>query len=85
MKINLERTLRIVLALLAVFLLVAGSYSEYKVYDNPQEQLGLRNFTDISGYQLVQDATFSGTIRIDGDLYSTYNRAAPKGKIACPT
>lgn len=85
MKVTLERILQIILALVAVILLAAGSDREYKVYDNPREEFGLRSYTVITAFQLVEDATFSGTIRKGDELFSTYNREAPKGKMACPT
>ena len=85
MKITFQRILQVGLGLLAVVFLVAGGYRSHKVYDQAKEEFGLRNFSDISEYQLVQDATFSGTIRKWGELYSTYDRTGPKGKIACPT
>lgn len=85
MRPLLERIFQILVALIAVIFLLAGSFREYKVYDNPQQEFGLRNYTHISEYQLVEDATFSGTIRKGADLFSTYNRAEPKGKMACPT
>ncbi len=85
MKAGLGRTVRIALALLAVALLVAGSSREHKVYDNPKEEYGLRSYSDISEYQLVVDATFSGTIRRGSELFRTYDRTGPKGKTPCPT
>jgi hypothetical protein len=85
MRSLLERVFQILVALIAVMMLIAGSFREHKVYDNPKQEYGLRNYIYISEYQLVEDATFSGTIRRDADLYSTYNRAEPKGKMACPT
>jgi len=85
MKPVLERALQIILSLIAITLLAAGSLREHKVYEKSQEQFGLRNFVDIGEYQLVEDATFSGTIRKGDELFSTYNRAVPKGKMACPT
>ncbi|MBZ5497449.1 MAG: hypothetical protein LAP85_13695 [Acidobacteriia bacterium] len=85
MKITRERILQIVLGLAAVIFLIAGSYREHKVYDKSKEEFGLRSYTGISEYKLVEDATFSGTIRKWGELYSTYDRAVPKGKMACPT
>ncbi len=81
----LLRLLQILLAVIAIGLIAAGSSIEYKVYDNPAQQFGLRSFTEVRAIQLVEDATFSGTIRIGDELFSTYNRAAPKGKMACPT
>ena len=85
MKAILQRSLQILLVAAAISLLAAGYYREHKVYDNPKEEYGLRNYAVISEFQLVEDATFSGTIRKGGELFSTYNRAEPKGKIACPT
>lgn len=85
MRSLLERIFQILVALIAVIMLIAGSFREHKVYDNPQQEYGLRNYTHISEYQLVEDATFSGTIRRGTDLFSAYNRAESKGKMACPT
>ncbi len=85
MKHAFERVLQILLSLIALALLAAGSVREHKVYERPEAQFGLRDFTNISEYQLIEDATFSGTIRKGDELFSTYNRAAPKGKMACPT
>jgi hypothetical protein len=85
MRGSLVRIIQVILGLLAVGFLVAGNYREHKVYDKSDKEYGLRTYTDISEYQLVEDATFSGTIRKWGELFSTYDRAAPKGKMACPT
>ena len=85
MKIKLVNVLRMIVVLAVIVLLVAGHYREHKVLDNPKEEYGLHNYAEISEYQLVEDATFSGTIRKWGQLFSTYDRAAPKGKMACPT
>ena len=85
MRRSLERTLQFALTLAAVILLIAGSYREHKVYDKSKEEFGLRSYTEISEFRLVEDATFSGTIRQWGELHSTYDRTAPKGKMACPT
>ncbi len=85
MKPALERTLQVLLTLTALILLAVGNFREHKVYEKSQEQFGLRNYTDISEYQLVEDATFSGTVRLGDDLVGTYDRTAPKGKTPCPT
>ncbi len=85
MRVRLERILQVVLGLIAAALLVSGYFREHKVYNKSDQEFGLRDYTDISEYQLVEDATFSGTVRKWGELYSTYDRAAPKGKMACPT
>jgi len=85
MKLKLERILQILFALAAVAMLIAGHYREHKVFDNPKEEFGLHNYIEISEYQLVEDATFSGTIRRWGALYGAYDRSAPKVKMACPT
>ena len=85
MRSLLRRVLQILVAFVAVLMLIAGSFGEHKVYDNPKQEYGLRNYVYISEYQLVEDATFGGTIRRGTDLFSTYNRSEPKGKMACPT
>jgi hypothetical protein len=85
MKAGFGRMVRITLALLAVALLMAGGARKHKVYDNLKEEFGLRSYSDISEYQLVVDATFSGTIRRGNELFSTYDRTGPKKKVACPT
>jgi len=82
---RLVRVFQIILGLLAIVCLVAGNDREHKVYNKSDKEYGLRSFTEIREYQLVEDATFSGTVRKWGDLFSTYDRAAPKGKMACPT
>ena len=71
----------------ALAMLVAGSIHAHKVYDQQAEfaEFGLVAFSKISDSQLVMDATFTGVIRKDGKLYSTYDRTQPRGKKACPT
>jgi hypothetical protein len=49
------------------------------------ELLGVEPFDTISDRQLLIDATFTGVVRRDGWLYSTYDRTAPPMKRACPT
>jgi hypothetical protein len=85
MNIKLVNGLRVTVVLAVLILLVTGHYREHKVLDNPKEEYGLHNYVEISEYQLVEDATFSGTIRKWGRLFSTYDRTVPKGKMACPT
>ncbi len=53
--------------------------------DELADLLGFAPFEPISEYQLIIDATFTGVARRDGHLYSTYDRAAPPQKRACPT
>lgn len=71
--------------ILALIFFLIGSFRRFKVYDNLKEEFGLRHYSEIGEYQLVKDATFSGTIRKGGELFSTYDRTSPKGKTGCPT
>jgi len=67
----------------------AGIQREHDVrLENADEIAGLLGFAPfetISEVQLVVDATFTGVVRRDGGLYSTYDRSQPQGKRACPT
>jgi len=75
------------LTAVALLLMLIGCFVSYKVYDKKDAfaEFGLVTFSRVSDRQLVEDATFTGTMR-DGDkLYSTYDRSAPRGKRACPT
>ena len=60
---------------------------KHKVYDDDEmsRQFGLFTFQTISEAQLTIDATFTGTTRKEGRLFSTYDRSQPHGKKACPT
>ena len=71
----------------AVAMLIAGGVRAHKVYDQDDEfaGFGMVTFNKISDIQLVIDATFTGVVRRDGTLYSTYDRSQPRGKKACPT
>jgi len=74
------------IALLVVAVLLAiGLVRSHKIYDKSTEEFGIQAFTKISEASLVEDATFSGVVRQGERLYSTYDRALPKGKRACPT
>ncbi len=80
-----ERIVAAFLLAAAVLLLLAGGMRTHQVYDESTEEYGLRSFTRISDAELVEDATFSGVERLDGRLYSTYDRSEPRGRRACPT
>lgn len=74
-----------IVAVAAALLLVAGLLRTHQVYaktDGEQEDATLESVSDRA---LVRDATFSGVLRKDGQLYSTYDRTAPQGKQSCPT
>ena len=50
------------------------------------EFLGFYAFEVVSELDLLVDSTFSGVVRKDGRLWSTYDRSVPAtGKRACPT
>ncbi|MEW6072874.1 MAG: hypothetical protein AB1726_09835 [Planctomycetota bacterium] len=46
---------------------------------------GIAPYEEIGERELLIDATFTGVVRRDGFLYSTYDRSQPLGKRACPT
>lgn len=73
--------------LAAVALLATGAMLTRKVYDKQDEfaEFGIQTFTRLGDRQFVVDATFTGVARQDGKLFSTYDRAQPRGKKACPT
>ncbi len=88
-----------VLACLLVARGFAASHKVYDDDEMADEfaGFGMLTFQKISEAQLTIDATFSGTVRkmdtVEQDgkerkilrLYSTYNRAEPRGKKSCPT
>ena len=84
---RLRTAIGVVLFVLACTFLAAGAVLKHKVYDDDEmsRQFGLFTFRTISEVQLTVDATFSGTVRKDDKLFSTYDRSAPRGKKACPT
>ena len=86
-NIALQRTLRTILAVVACALLLVGAVHSHKVYDDDEmaREFGMFTFQKISELQLTVDATFSGTVRKEGKLFSAYDRSAPRGKKACPT
>ena len=76
------------LLIAALALMAFGSVRTHKVYDAKDDdfaEFGLLTFARIGGRDLVIDATFTGVVRKDGRLYSTYDRTKPRGKKACPT
>ncbi len=73
----------------SVVLIAAARERSYDVRvldaDELAEVLGVAPFDQISETQLAIDATFTGVIRKEGGLYSTYDRSQPRSKRACPT
>jgi hypothetical protein len=70
---------------LALACLAAGVCRRHKVYAKDTGDVGLLRFRMISDAQLIVDATFTGVARRGGKLYSTYDRAGPRGKRMCPS
>jgi len=76
---------------LSAALLFIGSRATHDVRVMDAQELArlfdfdLEPFDTISDRQLLIDATFTGVVRKDGRLYSTYDRMAPPMKRACPT
>lgn len=69
-------------------MLVAGIAYKRRIYDQDDafKEFGLLTFSRVTDIDLAEDATFTGVIRKEGKLYSTYDRMAPpRGKRACPT
>ena len=65
---------------LALLFLLAGARRSFKVYERDAAEFGLAAFRRISDRQLVIDATFTGVVRRQARLYSTYDRSQPRGK-----
>ncbi len=87
MKPSVRKTISVVLLILAVAFVVIGVLREHKVLDSVAvaAEFGIVTYQNISEKQLVEDATFAGTVRRDGELRSTYDRSVERGKKACPT
>lgn len=89
MRILKERTLRlgggIAGLLAAVCFLIVGALRTHEIQDAEPDEFGIRESGRISEAQLVVDTTFTGVIRSNGMLQSTYSRGEPRGKRACPT
>ena len=71
----------------AIALLVAGQKATYKVYDDDEiaAEFGVFTHNDVKDQDLVFDATFSGVLRRDGKLWSTYDREEGPKNTLCPT
>ena len=80
-----QKPLAITALIGALALLIVANVQVHKVYDADAEEWGLVAFVKISERELVEDATFTGVVRRADKLYSTYDRAAPRGKRRCPT
>jgi hypothetical protein len=84
---RLQKIIAASLLLASAALFFAGLTFKRRVYDQDDQfkQFGLLTFTRVSDAAMCADATFTGVVRKEGKLYSTYNRMAPRGKKACPT
>ena len=71
--------------ILALALLLAGSFLTHRVYETDSAEFGILTFHRISEFEMVVDATFHGVAREGDRLYTTYDRSQPRGKTACPT
>jgi hypothetical protein len=69
----------------ALVLIVLGLARAHKVYAADSGEFGILVFERIPDRQLVVDATFSGVVRRDDRLFSTYDRSQVRGKQTCPT
>ncbi len=75
------------LALLAaaLALMIFAATRSHRVFEPEADEFGMQIFTRVSERRLVEDATFSGTVRLGERLVTTYDRSAPPGRAACPT
>lgn len=83
-----RRIVRGALLLAAIALLVYGVRLTRKVYEDDEvaAEFGIYTFEHVPERNLVIDATFSGCVKKDGKLFTTYDRSEPlRGKRACPT
>jgi len=84
-KLDQTKIVAAALLILALALLLAGSFRTHRVYETDSGEFGILTFHRISELEMVVDATFHGVAREDGRLYTTYDRSQPRGKTACPT
>ena len=75
----------LLLLLVGAALVAVGLRTTHEVYASAPADADAAESETISEPQLVIDATFTGVVRKDGHLTSTYDRGAPQGKQACPT
>lgn len=74
----------------AIALLALGAAAKRDVFILNAESIGKEfglppPFESLSDLQVVIDSTFTGIVRKDGKLHSTYDRAMVLTKRACPT
>ena len=80
-----RRIVAIVVLLVALVFVVAGTARTHRVYGMDGDEFGLLTFDRIREGALVVDSTFTGVARRDGRLHSTYDRTVERGKRTCPT
>ena len=84
-KVFSRKTYATVAMVVASIFLLAGAARSFKVYNPPDAETTDEGYHVISETQLIIDGTFTGVVRKDGALYSTYDRTNPQAKPACPT
>ena len=75
----------VIAALLAVALLAIGAGRTHKVYEKGAAGFGVVTFDRIGDRRLVEEATFSGVVRLDSRLSWTHDRKLVRGKRTCPS
>jgi len=80
-----RKTVATVLLAAAAGMLLIGSLGSHKVYDQRALKYDIDLSDEITEFQMIEDATFSGIESVNGKLYSTYDRTAERTKKACPT
>ncbi len=83
-----RKAITVTLLVTALLLLAGAGFHSHKVFEieEDEDDFGFMTFTRISEFQLTVDSTFQGVDRIDGRLYSTYDRLeGGGGKRPCPT
>jgi len=85
MKRSIRSSAAIAGLVIAFGLLLLGFRTSQKIYEPGEDEFGIQVFHKIPDRDLVIDATFSGVLREDGRLVTTYDRSQGVGKRACPT
>ena len=75
----------VIVMLAAIACLATGAIRQIPVVTLQSAGADTPEYEPLAEYLLVQDATFSGTLRKDGRLVTAYDRSLPVGKQTCPT